>query len=60
MNEKLISVIVTIYNVERYMDTCIESIVSQTYKKLEIILVNDGSTDRAVQSARNGNIEIDV
>lgn len=47
MNEKLISVIVTIYNVERYMDTCIESIVSQTYKKLEIILVNDGSTDKS-------------
>ncbi len=33
MNEKLISVIVTIYNVERYMDTCIESIVRHTYKK---------------------------
>lgn len=47
MNEgnKLISVIVTVYNVEKYMDTCIESIVRQTYKNLEIILVNDGSTD---------------
>lgn len=44
-SRKLISVIVTIYNVEKYLDTCIESIVGQTYKKLEIILVNDGSTD---------------
>lgn len=44
MNEK-ISVIVPIYNVEKYLDKCIESITNQTYKNLEIILVNDGSTD---------------
>lgn len=41
----LISVIVPVYNVEKYMDRCIESIINQTYKNLEIILVNDGSTD---------------
>ncbi len=41
----MISVIVTIYNVEEYLPTCIESILCQTYKKLEIFLVNDGSTD---------------
>lgn len=47
MNEgsRLISVIVTVYNVEKYMDTCIESIIRQTYRSLEIILVNDGATD---------------
>lgn len=44
-SKKPISVIVTIYNIEEYMDTCIESIVQQTDKNLEIILVNDGSTD---------------
>lgn len=46
MNEQpLISVIVPVYNVEKYLPRCIESIVSQTYKNLEIILVDDGSSD---------------
>ncbi len=42
---KTISVIVPVYNVEKYLDQCIESIVRQTYNDLEIILVDDGSTD---------------
>ena len=41
----MISVIVPIYNVEAYLPQCLDSIVSQTYKDLEIILVDDGSTD---------------
>lgn len=41
----LISVIVPVYNVEKYLDRCIESIVNQTYKNLEIILIDDGSPD---------------
>ena len=41
----LISVIVPVFNVEKYLDHCILSILNQTYKNLEIILVNDGSTD---------------
>lgn len=41
----LISVIVPIYNVEAYLQKCIDSLISQTYPNLEIILVNDGSTD---------------
>lgn len=43
--QKLISVIVPIYNVEQYLDRCIKSIQNQTYQNLEIILVDDGSPD---------------
>ena len=45
---ELISVIVPIYNAEEYLQQCIESIINQTYKLLEIILVNDGSTDNSL------------
>lgn len=43
--EPLISVIIPVYQVEPYVAHCIESVINQTYRKLEIILVNDGSTD---------------
>ena len=43
--EPLISVIVPIYKVEEYLNRCVESLVNQTYKNLEIILVDDGSPD---------------
>ena len=48
MDEK-ISVIVPVYNVEQYLERCVASITNQTYKNLEIILVNDGSTDNSGQ-----------
>ena len=45
MEEDLISVIVPVYNVEAYLPRCLDSIANQTYRNLEIILVDDGSTD---------------
>lgn len=42
---ELISIIVPVYNVERYLEKCVNSIINQTYKNLEIILVDDGATD---------------
>lgn len=44
---KKISVIVPIYNMDKYLENCIDSIINQTYKELEIILVDDGSTDNS-------------
>ena len=43
--KQLISVIVPVYNVEKYLQDCIDSILKQTYQHIEIILVNDGSKD---------------
>lgn len=45
MNDSLISVIVPVYKVEQYIDQCIKSLINQTYKNIEIILVDDGSPD---------------
>ena len=46
MND-LISVIIPVYNVEKYLEKCVNSILNQTYKNMEIILVDDGSLDRS-------------
>ena len=47
MRSELISIVIPIYNVEKYLNRCLETIVNQTYKNLEIILVDDGSTDNS-------------
>lgn len=44
----LISIIVPIYNAEKYIETCIKSILEQTHKEIQLILVNDGSTDESL------------
>ena len=44
MND-LISIIVPVYNVEKYLEKCVKTLMEQSYKNIEIILVDDGSTD---------------
>lgn len=44
MNE-LISIIIPIYNTEKYLNKCINSIITQSYKNIEVLLINDGSTE---------------
>lgn len=45
MPEKIVSVIITVYNIKQYFDDCMRSVLGQTYKDIEIILVDDGATD---------------
>lgn len=49
MKKILISIIVPVYNVEKYLDECVQSLLNQTLREIEIILVDDGSTDRSGQ-----------
>lgn len=60
---ELVSVIVPVYNVEAYLNRCVESIVNQTYRNLEIILIDDGSPDKCPQmcdewARRDGRIRV--
>lgn len=43
----LVSVIVPVYNCEKYLSACVDSILSQKYKKIEVLLIDDGTKDRA-------------
>ena len=48
MENKCISIIIPVYNCEKYISRCLRSIINQTYKNLQIIVVNDGSTDNTL------------
>lgn len=48
-NDPIVSIIIPVYNTEQFLEECLNSIVNQTYKNLEIILINDGSTDSSLE-----------
>ena len=52
-NDELVSIIVPIYNGEAFISDCVESLIEQTYKNIEIILINDGSTDGTLKKIEN-------
>lgn len=49
----LVSIVVPVYNVENYIDQCLESLIGQTYQQLEILLIDDGSTDGSLAKCQN-------
>ena len=51
-HEKLISVIIPVYGIEKYIRQCLDSVINQSYKNLEIIVVNDGARDKSAEIAR--------
>lgn len=55
----LISVVIPVFNVEAYLDKCMASVVQQSYKELEIIVVDDGSTDNSPQICDNWSVKDD-
>ena len=48
-----LSVIIPVYNGEQYIDRCLNSLINQTYKNLEIIVVDDGSKDKSIDIIKN-------
>lgn len=49
MNNQIVSVIIPVYQAEKYVVRCVESVINQTYKKLEVIMIDDGSEDNSLE-----------
>lgn len=52
MQDSIFSIIIPIFNVEKYLKECLDSVINQTYSKLDIILIDDGSIDSSLEIAK--------
>ena len=50
-DQPLVSIILSVYNDEKYIDKCLESIINQSFKNFELIVINDGSTDGSLNKS---------
>lgn len=57
MEKDLISIIIPVYNCEKYIEKCIKSVINQTYKNIEILCINDGSTDESLKVLKKLELE---
>ena len=55
----IISVIVPVYNTQKFIDRCLKSIIRQTFKNFEIIIINDGSTDKSLDICKSYSLNDD-
>ena len=49
MPNRIVSIVVPVFNAQKYIKECIESIINQTYKDIQVIIVDDGSTDNSLK-----------
>ena len=60
MEKMKVSIVIPVYNTEQYVEECIQSALNQTYKNIEVIVVNDGSTDNSLQIIRKYSDRIKI
>ena len=59
-NDNLVSVVIQVYNSEKYMEECLDSILNQTYENIEVIAVDDGSADSSLDVLKKYSNKIKV
>ena len=52
MTDPIVSVVMPVYNVEDYVEAAVESVLAQTYERLELLIIDDGGSDRSVELCR--------
>jgi glycosyltransferase involved in cell wall biosynthesis len=60
MNNKLVSIVIPVYNSERFLEECLNSILEQTYQNIEIIAIDDGSNDSSLDILNNFSNKIHI
>ena len=60
LNDNLVSVVIPVYNSEKYLEECLDSILNQTYENIEIIVIDDGSEDSSLDILKKYSSKIHI